>query len=141
MKPTRCSCRSRKATWFSSAPPSCTAQVSNQSDGDRIANLVQVSSAFGRPMETVNRLKLVKSVYGALHQRYKSGALSERQLRNVIAAIADGYSFPTNLDSDPPTGGNAPETAQQMLRRAVEQGASQDELETKLLAYAERRQA
>lgn len=114
---------------------------SNQSDGDRIANLVQISSAFGRPMETVNRLTLVKSVYKVLRQRYQSGALSQRELRNVVAATADGYSFPTNLDADPPTGGNAPETAQQMLRRAVGQGASQAELEAELLAYAGRRQA
>lgn len=112
----------------------------NVSENDRVANLVQISSAFGRPMETVNRLKMVESVYGELQKRYKAG-MDDRDLKNAIAAIADGYSFPTNLDSDPPVGGNAPETAQQMLRRALEQDATQDELKAELVAYAKRQQA
>jgi ectoine hydroxylase-related dioxygenase (phytanoyl-CoA dioxygenase family) len=32
---------------------------SNQSQSDRIANLVQISSAFGRTMETVNTTRMV----------------------------------------------------------------------------------
>ena len=113
----------------------------NQSDYDRVANLVQISSAFGRPMETVNRLKMVKAVYPALQKRYQAGNMTEKQVKNTVAAIADGYSFPTNLDSDPPVGGNAPETAQQMLRRHLEANSSQAELEAELVAYSERQQA
>jgi len=109
----------------------------NQTGHDRVANLLQISSAFGRPMETVNRLKMIKSAYNEMQRRYQVG-LSDRELKNSIAAIADGYSFPTNLDSDPPIGGNAPETAQQMLMRALERNASQDDLERELREYASR---
>ena len=112
----------------------------NQTAADRIANLLQISSAFGRAMETVNRLKMIKAVYPELQQRYQSG-MSKREVKNVIAAIADGYSFPTNLDSDPPVGGNAPETAQQMLRRALESGATLQHVEDELAAYAKRQAA
>ncbi|MEM7257875.1 MAG: phytanoyl-CoA dioxygenase family protein [Pseudomonadota bacterium] len=112
----------------------------NQTDQDRVANLLQISSAFGRPMETVNRLKMVSAVYPELLRRYRNG-MSDIELRHAIAAVADGYSFPTNLDSDPPIGGNAPETAQQMLRRALKNNATPAELEAELYAYAQRQSA
>ncbi|MGV2437661.1 MAG UNVERIFIED_CONTAM: hypothetical protein LVT10_24460 [Anaerolineae bacterium] len=38
-----------------------------------------------------------------------------------MAAVANGYSFPTNLDSDPPIGGNAPQTEQQLLQVALQE--------------------
>ena len=113
----------------------------NQSTDDRIANLVQISSAFGRPMESIDRYAMIEAVYPELQARLAANTLSATQLRHAIAAVADGYSFPTNLDSDPPVGGNAPETAQQMMHRALRQGASLQELQTELAAYAERRLA
>ena len=67
--------------------------------------------------------------------------MTEKQVKNAVAVIADGYSFPTNLDSDPPVGGNAPETAQQMLKRHLEAGSSQAELEDELILYAKRQAA
>ena len=113
----------------------------NQTNYDRGANPVQISSVFGRPMETVNRLKMVKALFPALQRRHQAGNLTEKQVKNAVAVIADGYSFPTNLDSDPPVGGNAPETAQQMLKRHLEANSSQAELEAELVAYAERQAA
>jgi hypothetical protein len=35
---------------------------------------------------------------------------------NVIAAAAEGYPFPTNLDSNPPVGGLAPKSQADYLR-------------------------
>ncbi|CAI0834880.1 Uncharacterised protein [Serratia entomophila] len=87
----------------------------------RIANLLQISSAFGKPMETVNRLRLLQAIYPALRRRHQQGTLDEAGLAALVAAAADGYSFPTNLDSDPPIAGLAPQTQQQLLRQALQE--------------------
>ena len=50
-------------------------------------------------MESVDRGAMAKALYPAL--RAASG-LSARGIANVIAASAEGYAFPTNLDRDPP---------------------------------------
>ncbi|MEM7112743.1 MAG: phytanoyl-CoA dioxygenase family protein [Chloroflexota bacterium] len=113
----------------------------NQTKGDRIANLVQVSSAFGRTMETVNRTKMITAVYPALLARLEAGTLSERQLHDTLASTAEGYSFPTNLDSDPPVGGNAPETAAQMTLKALQARQPISALQETLAAYEERQSA
>lgn len=91
-------------------------------DHVRIANLLQVSSAFGKPMETVNRLCLLQHIYPALLRRYQAEELQGAELAATIAAAADGYSFPTNLDSDPPLSGLAPQTQQQLLIQALQDG-------------------
>ena len=51
-----------------------------------------------------------------------SGAIGKREAANAIAATAEGYSFPTNLDRDPPIGGLAPETQQALFHRALDAG-------------------
>ncbi len=113
----------------------------NQSSADRIANLVQISSAFGRPMETINRYAMIEAVYPALLKRTKAQTLSEHLLNDTIMAVADGYSFPTNLDSDPPLGGNAPETTAQLMHRALASRWTLTQLQDALSAYIQRRQA
>ena len=45
---------------------------------------------------------------------------------NAIASTAEGYSFPTNLDRDPPIGGMAPETQQALFHRALDAGWTPD---------------
>jgi hypothetical protein len=65
-------------------------------DFKRAANLLQVSAAWGRPMESVDRTKILKLAYRHL------GSLSGGRRDAAVRAIADGYSFPTNLDKDPP---------------------------------------
>ncbi|MEM9777625.1 MAG: phytanoyl-CoA dioxygenase family protein [Chloroflexota bacterium] len=113
----------------------------NVSSGDRLANLVQISSAFGRTMETINRYKMMAAIYPALQNRLADGTITDRELKDTIACVAEGYSFPTNLDSDPPVGGNAPETAAQMVHKALANGWSWEQLEEELAAYAERQKA
>lgn len=113
----------------------------NRSDTDRTANLVQISSAFGRTMETLDHAVMVEAVYPALLARLEAGTIGERQLRDTVAATADGYSFPTNLDSDPPVGGNAPETGQQLMERALAERWPLERLREAMRAYAERRAA
>ncbi len=113
----------------------------NSAESDRIANLVQISSAFGRPMETVNRTKIVEKVYPILLEKVEAEAISARTIQDTIAAMADGYSFPTNLDSDPPVGGNVPETAQQLVHKSLQGQWPLPTLMAELIAYGQRRTA
>jgi ectoine hydroxylase-related dioxygenase (phytanoyl-CoA dioxygenase family) len=85
----------------------------------RMANLLQVSSAYGRAMESVDRTRMSAALYPALRAARASGQLTAEQIANAVAACAEGYSFPTNLDRDPPLGGLAPKTQQALMREAL----------------------
>ncbi len=106
-------------------------------DVNRMANLLQVSSPFGRAIETVNREAVSNAVFPALVRRMLAGA-PDVLLRNAIAASAEGYSFPTNLDRDQPIGGMVPETQADLVWRAVTEEWEPDSLRTGLRAQAER---
>jgi len=84
-------------------------------DVRRMANLLQVSSAFGRAMESVDRVRMTAALYPAL----LAGGLSPEQTECAVAACAEGYSFPTNLDRDPPLYGLAPQTQQAFFLQAL----------------------
>ncbi|MEM7342730.1 MAG: phytanoyl-CoA dioxygenase family protein [Chloroflexota bacterium] len=113
----------------------------NQGEIDRIGNMVQISSPFGKTMETIDNDVMITAVYPILLDRVTTGTIDSRQIQDVIAAIGDGYSFPTNLDSDPPVGGNAPETGQQLMTRALDGKWPVAQLKNELEAYAVRRRA
>ena len=44
----------------------------------------------------------------------------------MIGAAAEGYPFPTNLDTAPPIGGLASESQAELLARALDEGMSED---------------
>ncbi|MFE9612444.1 phytanoyl-CoA dioxygenase family protein [Streptomyces sp. NPDC006012] len=112
---------------------------SNRSaDIRRMANLLQVSSAFGRAMETVDRQAVVNAVFPVLLKRRAEGA-GEEWLEHVIAASADGYPFPTDLDNDPPLDGLAPPSQADVVRRAVREEWTPRALRDELRSGAERR--
>jgi ectoine hydroxylase-related dioxygenase (phytanoyl-CoA dioxygenase family) len=85
------------------------AGTNRSSDVRRMANLLQISSPFGREMEAVDRREMCRALYPVLLEQRAAGT-DGRILRNVVAASAEGYAFPTNLDRDQPVGGLAPET-------------------------------
>jgi ectoine hydroxylase-related dioxygenase (phytanoyl-CoA dioxygenase family) len=85
----------------------------------RMANLLQISSAYGRAMEGVNRTRMSETLYPVLRDRLKAGNITEFEALSVIASCAEGYSFPTNLDRDPPAKGLAPESQSEMMLRAL----------------------
>ena len=95
------------------------AGTNRSKDVRRIANLLQVSSAFGRAMESVDRLKMSLKLYPALKGLIADNAITAAEADNAIAASAEGYSFPTNLDRDPPKGGMAPKSQQDLMRQAL----------------------
>jgi len=98
------------------------AGTNRSKDVRRIANLLQVSSAFGRAMESVDRLKMSLRLYPALKGLLADQTLTAAEADNAIAATAEGYSFPTNLDRDPPKGGLAPKSQQDLMRQALREG-------------------
>ncbi|MFJ8503470.1 phytanoyl-CoA dioxygenase family protein [Streptomyces avermitilis] len=106
----------------------------------RMANLLQVSAAFGRAMETVDREAMANAVFPVLLRRKSDGA-SEDWLRRVIAATAEGYPFPTNLDLDPPVDGLAPPSQADTVRQAVAEDWEPERLRQELRAAAKRRQS
>ena len=102
------------------------AGTNRSKDVRRIANLLQVSSAFGRAMESVDRLKMSLRLYPALKGLIADRAITAAEADNAIAASAEGYSFPTNLDRDPPKGGMAPKSQQDLMRQALEENWEPD---------------
>lgn len=106
-------------------------------DQVRTANLLQISSAFGVPMEAVNHEQMLKLLYPVM----KNSALAEAELNALIAVAARGYSFPTNLDTDPPVGGLVPKTQQQLVQESLSQGLSEQDFARQLDEHTERRRA
>ncbi|MET8977174.1 phytanoyl-CoA dioxygenase family protein [Streptomyces sp. NPDC004539] len=104
----------------------------------RMANLLQISSPFGRAMESVDREAMANALFPVLLRRRSEG-VSEDWLRRVVAATAEGYPFPTNLDLDPPVAGLAPPSQADTLWEAVVEGWRGDRLRKELRAGAERR--
>jgi len=97
-------------------------------DVRRSANLLQVSSAFGRTMEGLDTLGMVAACWCVLRGKFEREGWS-REVECCVKAVGDGYPFPTNLDRRPPApGGMAPEDEQGLLRRALEDGWSTDEV-------------
>lgn len=90
-------------------------------DVQRMANLLQVSSAYGRAMESLDRARMCEAVFPVLLEYRSTGRMSDAELDAVIASCAEGYAFPTNLDRDPPIGGLAPKSQQALLRQAIDE--------------------
>jgi len=99
----------------------------------RMANLLQVSSAFGRAMESVDRLRMSEALYPALR------GMPAAEQASAVAACAEGYAFPTNLDRDPPLGGLAPESQQGLLLRALQEDWPVDQLHQALRQQVEKK--
>lgn len=109
------------AVFFS--PAVFHAAGANGTEGtERSANLLQVSSAFGKAMESVDSLPLVERTWKGLREVFKKEGWSW-EVEAFVKNVAEGYPFPTNLDRRPPApGGMAPESEQGLLRRGLEEG-------------------
>jgi ectoine hydroxylase-related dioxygenase (phytanoyl-CoA dioxygenase family) len=105
------------------------------SDVERMANLLQVSSPMGRAMEALDREAMCHALYPAL----LAAGLSEARERAAIAACAEGYAFPTNLDRDPPVGGLAPPSQADVMRAALAERLDPAEFAARLDAHSDRR--
>ena len=101
----------------------------------RMVNLLQVASPFAKHMESLDRTAMSRAVFPHLKN------LRANALQAVIAATADGYPFPTNLDKDPPLGGMAPPSQQALLHKAVAEAWTQTQLDHALAEQTTRREA
>jgi ectoine hydroxylase-related dioxygenase (phytanoyl-CoA dioxygenase family) len=106
-------------------------------DIQRMANLLQVSSGFGRAMEQVDRARVVRAVYPAL----RASGLDPAGLANAVAASAEGYPFPTNLDRDQPVGGLTPLSQAELVHRALAQDWEPATLDAAIDEHAARRRS
>jgi ectoine hydroxylase-related dioxygenase (phytanoyl-CoA dioxygenase family) len=97
----------------------------------RLVNLLQVSSPFGRAMESVDRQRIVASIYPSL-LAFKAGVAPDGLLRNAVAASAEGYAFPINLDVNPPEGSHAPPAQADIVLQALDESWSVEELLTRI---------
>lgn len=114
----------------------------NVSDGiQRIANLLQISSAFGRAMESVDRTKMSIQAYPAFRDAKQKKVLSDIEIGYAIAACAEGYAFPTNLDKDPPLSGLAPPSQADTLRQALSENWTVDKFKQHLHEWDQRRRS
>jgi len=117
------------------------AGANSSSNISRLANLLQVSSAFGRGIESVDYQQIIESVYPALLKHKQSNSFSMTQLENIVCACTDGYPFPTNLDTDLPTDGLAPKSQRQMTTEALVSGESSQVLKDMLRNHQNRRRS
>ena len=106
-------------------------------DVKRMANLTQIGSAFGRTLESVDREQMSNVIYPVLRAR-KAAGWSDHELKTVIAACAEGYAFPTNLDRDPPLKGLAPQSQADFVWQALASDQTAEQLRKELAALAER---
>lgn len=94
----------------------------------RLANLLQIGSPMGRTLEALDRSAMVRALYPVL----KEMELPPMERAAVIHAAAEGYPFPTNLDTDPPVGGLAPDSQSVLMSRALGTGQTAAEFEAAL---------
>ena len=108
----------------------------NRSDRARMVNLLQVSSAMGRSIETVDRDAAVLAIHDALR------AAPAEAAECALACAAEGYAYPTNLDRDPPAEGRlGPLTPHEIAATALAEGWDRARLEAALREARARRGA
>ena len=105
-------------------------------DVERFVNLLQVGSAMGRTLEALDRTAMARALYPVLRA---GTTLNAEEAEAAIRATAEGYPFPTNLDTDPPTGGLAPPSMADLMRRHLADGASAETWDAGLAALEARR--
>lgn len=98
----------------------------------RVANLLQISCAFGKTMEMVDSVPVVERCWDDVLRLHESSPFDDHgdvgggelslEVSSLVQAMAEGYPFPTNLDRRPPApGGLAPESEQDVLRRGLKE--------------------
>ncbi|OCT52762.1 hypothetical protein CLCR_10312 [Cladophialophora carrionii] len=105
---------------FHAAGENCTDNV------HRSANLLQISSPFGKTMETIDTLTIIERCWDETRRLYEQegrGTRMSKEISAILNAMGNGYPFPTNLDRRPPApGGMAPESEVDVLRRGLSAG-------------------
>jgi hypothetical protein len=82
-------------------------------------------------METADRDRVVRALYPALLAASASG-MPSAHLAHAVAASAEGYAFPTNLDRDQPVDGMTPASQADIVLEALAAGSPADVLAARL---------
>ena len=88
-------------------------------DRPRMANLMQLCSAFTRALEHRDTDAMCRVVYPHLRAAVDADTIGHGARRRVVAACAEGYAFPTSLDTDPSLKGLAPDSQAQIMALAL----------------------
>lgn len=113
------------------------AGTNRTTDVRRMANLLQVSSCMGRAMERIDRRRMSLSLFPVLADRLAAGH-DRADIERVIAASAEGYPFPADLDREQPIGGLARPSQADRVRLAIDEGWTVDRLSDALTATDDR---
>ncbi len=97
----------------------------------RMANLLQISSALGRAMEAVDRTAVVLAIYPVL----LDGDMNADAVSRVLAASAEGYPFPGDLDRHRPEGESSDQSPTDIALRALRERWPAEELAVRLAAH------
>ena len=109
---------------------------------DRLANLVQVNSTFGQPMETVDRNRISQAIYPELLRITKEvGHVDPTVVREALMASACGNAFPTNLDKDIPQGSAPPPSMFDKVWEGLMMKWEEDEMKAVLEDHKELRKS
>ena len=87
----------------------------------RMANLLQISSPFGRAMERIDRRAMIEVLYPVLVEQLAAG-VERAAVDRAVAACAEGYAFPADLDRQQPVDGLAPDADAAIVGRALDEG-------------------
>jgi ectoine hydroxylase-related dioxygenase (phytanoyl-CoA dioxygenase family) len=106
-------------------------------DIQRSANLLQISSAFGKPMEMINTYPLIERTWDGLVDMYKQNSLSD-EVKAFVGNVAEGYPFSTNLDRRvPKSAGMAPSSEQDLILKGLKESWTKEMLLSELRAMKE----
>ena len=106
---------------------------------DALSALTPVEAGFLKTI--VAELSRPEARDPALLAKQQASTLTVVEIECAIAACAEGYAFPTNLDRDPPLGGLAPASQQDLLRHALAEQWPAAQLNEALLAQADKKLA
>jgi ectoine hydroxylase-related dioxygenase (phytanoyl-CoA dioxygenase family) len=99
-------------------------------DVQRMVNLLQISSAFGKAMESIDQQRMQLACYDDLSKT----KLSNEELSAVATALSDSYPFSSNMDRDAPGASLKPLSGRDILLEALEQQWPLKQLEEALYA-------
>lgn len=97
-------------------------------DINRMANLLQICSAFGKTMETVDTLPLWEQCWEEVVIKFNKEGMSV-EMEALLAAMTTPYPFPTNMDNNPPRpGGLTPVGELDIILKALNEGWSKSKV-------------
>lgn len=109
---------------------------------ERMANLLQISSPFGKTMETVEALPILEACWDEMVALHRAGAMSQDEQEALLAAICEQYPFPTNMDRNPPRpGGLTPLGELDVVTAALKEAWTKDRVVEEVKRLKERSRA